>query len=62
MSPQGLKRYVCLGSRLTTAGAHRRTDFNAGIGLVQMMGMTNYLALIGGGRNPKFAMNKACRF
>ncbi|KAI8723825.1 hypothetical protein NCS52_00239300 [Fusarium sp. LHS14.1] len=34
-------------------------DFNAGIGLVQMMGMTNYLALVGGGRNPKFAMNKA---
>lgn len=24
-----------------------------------MMGMTNYLALVGGGKNPKFAMNKA---
>ncbi|KAG5928519.1 hypothetical protein E4U42_000502 [Claviceps africana] len=34
-------------------------DFNAGIGLVQMMGMTNYLALVGGGKSPKFAMNKA---
>ncbi|KAI5467846.1 WD40-repeat-containing domain protein [Mariannaea sp. PMI_226] len=34
-------------------------DFNAGIGLVQMMGTTNYLALVGGGRSPKFAMNKA---
>ncbi|PHH79827.1 hypothetical protein CDD80_3688 [Ophiocordyceps camponoti-rufipedis] len=34
-------------------------DFNAGIGLVQMMGKTNYLALVGGGRSPKFAMNKA---
>ncbi|KFG81152.1 WD repeat domain phosphoinositide-interacting protein [Metarhizium anisopliae] len=33
-------------------------NFNAGIGLVQMMGMTNYLALVGGGRSPKFAMNK----
>lgn len=33
-------------------------DFNAGIGLVQMMGMTNYLALVGGGKSPKFAMNK----
>ncbi|KAF5018761.1 hypothetical protein F66182_9246 [Fusarium sp. NRRL 66182] len=34
-------------------------NFNAGIGLVQMMGMTNYLGLVGGGRTPKFAMNKA---
>ena len=33
-------------------------DFNAGLGLVQMMGMTNYLALVGGGKSPKFAMNK----
>lgn len=33
-------------------------DFNAGIGFVQMMGKTNYLALIGGGKSPKFAMNK----
>lgn len=23
-----------------------------------MMGMTNYLALVGGGKSPKFAMNK----
>ncbi|KAL3965080.1 hypothetical protein ACCO45_002084 [Purpureocillium lilacinum] len=34
-------------------------DFNAGIGLVEMMGMANYLALVGGGKSPKFAMNKA---
>lgn len=34
-------------------------DFNAGIGLVQMMGTSNYLALVGGGKSPKFAMNKA---
>lgn len=33
-------------------------DFNAGIGLVQMMGTTNYLGLVGGGKSPKFAMNK----
>jgi hypothetical protein len=33
-------------------------DFNGGIGLAQMMGNTNYTALVGGGKSPKFAMNK----
>ncbi|KAK8062038.1 WD40-repeat-containing domain protein [Apiospora phragmitis] len=33
-------------------------DFNAGLGLVQMMGNANYLALVGGGRLPKFPQNK----
>ncbi|KAK8074413.1 WD40-repeat-containing domain protein [Apiospora hydei] len=33
-------------------------DFNAGLGLVQMMGNANYLALVGGGRAPKFPQNK----
>ncbi|PHH54304.1 SVP1-like protein 2 [Ceratocystis fimbriata CBS 114723] len=33
-------------------------DFNAGIGLVQMMNSSNYLALVGGGRQPKFSNNK----
>lgn len=34
-------------------------DFNAGVGLVQMMGKANYIGLVGGGRQPKFAANKA---
>ncbi|CAI4211209.1 unnamed protein product [Parascedosporium putredinis] len=34
------------------------SDFNAGVGLVQMMGTTNYLALVGGGKLPKFASHK----
>jgi WD40 repeat protein len=33
-------------------------DFNAGVGLVQMMGKANFLALVGGGKQPKFAQNK----
>jgi hypothetical protein len=37
------------------------TDFNAGVGLVRMMGKTNYVGLVGGGKQPKFAANKAGR-
>lgn len=33
-------------------------DFNAGIGAAQMLGKANFIALVGGGRQPKFAQNK----
>lgn len=38
-----------------------RADFNAGIGFAEMLGQSNYLAVVGGGKQPKFPQNKVRR-
>ncbi|KAM7187399.1 SVP1-like protein 2 [Naviculisporaceae sp. PSN 640] len=53
----GLNSGFCIFDAETCSLVNTR-DFNAGIGLVQMLGASNYLGLVGGGRQPKFAANK----
>jgi hypothetical protein len=35
-----------------------QTDFNGGIGIAEMIGRANYVALVGGGERPKFPQTK----
>ncbi|KAM7213252.1 WD40-repeat-containing domain protein [Rhypophila decipiens] len=55
----GLNSGFCIFDTETCSLLNTR-DFNAGIGIAQMLGSSNILGLVGGGKQPKFARNKAC--
>ncbi|KAK6071162.1 WD repeat domain-containing phosphoinositide-interacting protein 4 [Seiridium cupressi] len=53
----GLDTGLCIFHTSTCALSMSR-DFNGGLALVQMMGNSNFIALVGGGRSPKYPTNK----
>ncbi|KAK5655923.1 hypothetical protein OQA88_5058 [Cercophora sp. LCS_1] len=53
----GLNTGFCI-FHAESCALQKTRDFNAGVGLVQMMGKSQYLGLVGGGKQPKFANNK----
>ncbi|KAH8201819.1 hypothetical protein TruAng_003993 [Truncatella angustata] len=53
----GLNTGLCI-FHTSTCTLNMARDFNGGLALVQMMGSTNFIALVGGGRSPKYPTNK----
>jgi len=58
MPASSLSRYTPLRNPFPPNAHTKQLDFNAGIGAVQMLKKANFVALIGGGKQPKFPQNK----